>query len=110
MVDAKHSTAETNLSSRQAKSSRHSKICGNFFENLVLYMLSRKGFETALVDHTGIDLIAKNPANKRDYRGISVKGRTRNPGEPAGRVKIENFQDHIKKISDACDADRRAHV
>jgi len=40
------------------KSSRHSKIAGDFGETLVLYWLSKYGFECASVDHTGIDLIA----------------------------------------------------
>jgi len=43
------------------KSTRHSKITGDFAEALVLYWLSRSGFECARVDHTGIDLIARNP-------------------------------------------------
>ena len=83
------------------RSTRHAKICGNFFENLVLYVLSRNGFETALVDHTGIDILARNPISG-EYLGISVKGRTRNSGERAGRVKIDNFQDHLDKIDSAC--------
>jgi hypothetical protein len=44
-----------------AKSSRHSKITGDFGESIVLYLLSRHGFECARVDHTGIDLIARRP-------------------------------------------------
>ena len=54
------------------KSSRHSKIAGDFGEMLVLYYLSRYGFECALIDHTGIDLLARS-AVEGSPRGISVK-------------------------------------
>ncbi len=33
------------------KSTRHSKNTGDFAENLVLYILSKHGFECANVDH-----------------------------------------------------------
>lgn len=82
------------------RSGRHSKIAGDFFESLVLYLLSKNGFECALVDHTGIDIIAKN--KNGEYMGISVKGRTRNDGQPAGRVKIDNYANHKGKIENAC--------
>lgn len=61
------------------KSSRHSKITGDFSEHLVLYWLSKYGCECVHVDHTGIDLIACNP--KKSLRmGISVKSRCRSEG------------------------------
>ena len=85
------------------RSTRHPKIAGNFFESLVLYLLSKNGFECALVDHTGIDLLARNP-HTRELLGISVKGRTRNSGEKAGRVKIDNCENHFEKIDAACSA------
>lgn len=44
------------------KSSRHSKITGDYGEALVLYLLSKYGFECARVDHISIDLIASNSA------------------------------------------------
>jgi hypothetical protein len=56
------------------KSSRHSKITGDFAESLVLYFLSKHGFESAKVDHTGIDLIARNP-HSDEVMGLSVKSR-----------------------------------
>ncbi|MCL4788727.1 MAG: hypothetical protein KJ070_18355, partial [Verrucomicrobia bacterium] len=56
------------------KSSRHSKIAGDFGETLGLYWLSKHGFECARVDHTGIDLIALNP-HTNERMGISVKTR-----------------------------------
>ncbi|MBK8382508.1 MAG: hypothetical protein IPL16_11595 [Ignavibacteria bacterium] len=61
------------------KSTRHSKITGDFAEGLVMYWLSKHGFETARVDHTGIDLISKNPITK-ELMGISAKSRSRSPG------------------------------
>ncbi len=61
------------------KSSRHSKITGDFGEALVLYLLSKHGFECALVDHTGIDIIARRPRSN-EVMGISVKSRSRMPG------------------------------
>ena len=42
------------------KSTRHAKITGDFGEAVVLYWLSKYGFECAPVDHTGIDIIARN--------------------------------------------------
>lgn len=81
------------------KSSRHSKITGDFGEALVLYWLSKHGFECARVDHTGIDLIAKNP-HTDELIGISVKSRSRNPGKEQTYVRIPN--DDLRKIGDAC--------
>lgn len=83
------------------KSSRHSKITGNFAENLVLYWLSKYGFECANVDHTGIDIIARNPHTK-EVMGISVKSRSRNAGKEGTYVSIPN--DNFDKVKNACDA------
>jgi len=77
------------------KSSRHSKIAGDFGEHLILYWLSKYGFECARVDHTGIDLIARNPKT-RELMGISVKSRTRNPGTESDMVSITNS--NIEKV------------
>ncbi len=83
------------------KSSRHSKITGDFSEILVLYWLSKHGFECARVDHTGIDLIARNPYTS-EVLGISVKGRSRNPGKEDTYVRIA--KDDLRKAREACDA------
>ncbi len=83
------------------KSSRHSKITGNFAEDLVLYWLSKYGFECANVDHTGIDIIARNPHTK-EIMGISVKSRSRNEGKEGTYVSIPN--DNFEKVQKACDA------
>jgi hypothetical protein len=84
---------------RILKSSRHSKITGDFAEGLVLYFLSKYGFECARVDHTGIDLIARNPRTK-DLWGISVKSRCRVPGTESNCINI-NRKD-IDKARAAC--------
>lgn len=81
------------------KSSRHSKITGNFGEGLVLYWLSKHGFECADVDHTGIDIIARNP-HTNELMGISVKSRSRNDGTEGTYVSIPN--DNFDKAQKAC--------
>jgi Holliday junction resolvase-like predicted endonuclease len=83
------------------KSTRHSKITGNFAEYLILYWLSKYGFECALVDHTGLDIIARNK-HTNELIGISVKARSRNTGTEGQYVSIPN--DNIPKLDDACKA------
>jgi Holliday junction resolvase-like predicted endonuclease len=83
------------------KSSRHSKITGDFAEQLVLYWLSKHGFECALVDHTGLDIIARNPANK-ELMGISVKSRSRNAGTETSVLRIDAKQ--VPSLDFACGA------
>lgn len=84
-----------------SKSSRHSKITGDFSEALVLYWLSKHRFECARVDHTGIDLIPKNPYTS-EVMGISVKGRSRNPGKEETNVRIG--KEDLQKAREACKA------
>lgn len=81
------------------KSLRHSKIAGDFFEHLIMYLLSKNGFECIHVDYIGIDVIAKNPHTK-EVMGISVKGRTRTEDQTKDRVKIPN--DNFVKMKSAC--------
>lgn len=83
------------------KSSRHSKVTGDFSENLILYWLSKYGFECALVDHTGIDIIANNPKTN-EVMGISVKSRSRNTGTEKEHLSITN--DNFPKAENACKA------
>ncbi len=83
------------------KSSRHSKITGDFGEVLVLYWLSKYGFECASVDHTGIDLIARNPHNG-EVMGISVKSRTRSHGTETESVTVPG--EDFEKMRAACAA------
>jgi Holliday junction resolvase-like predicted endonuclease len=72
------------------KSTRHSKITGNFAEHLVLYWLSKHGFECANVDHTGIDIIASNQSYASEVMGISVKRRSRNTGKEGTYLSVPN--------------------
>jgi len=69
------------------KSTRHSKITGDFAEGLVLYWLSKYGYECARVDHTGIDLIANAPDDS-ERLGISVKCRSRYDGTETSSVNL----------------------
>jgi Holliday junction resolvase-like predicted endonuclease len=83
------------------KSTRHAKITGDFGETVVLYWLSKYGFECAPVDHTGIDIIARNPHTK-ELMGISVKSRSRTEGLEGDSVSIPN--DNFEKSEAACKA------
>lgn len=83
------------------KSTRHSKITGSFGEALVLYWLSKHGFECAQVDHTGIDLIARNPLTG-EFMGISVKSRSRSSGTEGTAVSIT--KGNFTKAEAACKA------
>ena len=84
-----------------SKSSRHSKITGDFAEHLILYWLSKHGLECARVDHVGVDLIARR-AESRLPMGISVKSRSRNPGTEGTYLSIPN--DNFQKLEAACNA------
>ena len=81
------------------KSSRHSKITGDFAEYLVLYWLSKHGTECAKVDHVGMDIIARRPGSLVPM-GISVKSRSRNPGTEGSYLSIPN--ENFEKLDRAC--------
>lgn len=83
------------------KSSRHSKITGDFAEALVLYWLSKYGYECARVDHTGIDLIAREPDGP-EIMGISVKCRDRY--DHSEKASINLPADGFTKARKACEA------
>jgi len=86
------------------KSSRHQKIIGNYSEALVCNWLSRSGWEVAIVDHTGIDIVAYNPKLRRRL-GISVKSRTRNVGKENTSVTLFQKDEESKhKLTKACKA------
>lgn len=84
-----------------SKSSRHSKITGDFAERLILYWLSKYGFECAYVDHVGLDIIARNP-HTGEVMGISVKSRSRNTGTEGTYLSIP--KDNLEKLEKACRA------
>ena len=91
---------------RIKKSSRHSKIIGDFGEHMICNWLSRSGFEVTLVDHTGIDVLAYNPPTKERI-GITVKSRTRPKGKEQNEVNLfsrRKKKDPRKKLREACKA------
>jgi len=88
------------------KSTRHQKIIGDFGEALLCNWLSRSGFEVAIIDHTGIDVLAYNSQTGKRL-GISVKSRTRVKGTEATSVNIFSYQkgkNDRQKVLDACKA------
>lgn len=88
------------------KSTRHQHIIGKFGEYLLCNWLSRSGFEVAIVDHTGLDLVAFNPRTSQRL-GITVKSRTRNVGKETTQVNIFSYRegkDDRRKLIDACAA------
>ncbi len=89
-----------------AKSSRHSKLIGEFGEAFLSNWLSHSRFEVTIVDHTGLDIIAYHQKTKRRL-GITVKSRTRDSGKEAVSVNILSNQkdstDRAKLLA-ACEA------
>jgi hypothetical protein len=84
------------------RSSRHGSVVGSFGEHLVRNWLSRSGFETSIVDHTGADLVAYSKAlNQR--LAISVKSRTRVRGTESESVKMFIRQGDREKLLAACE-------
>jgi hypothetical protein len=96
MANVENELSGTIVSSSTTKSSRHSKITGDFAEMLVLYWLSKSGYECAKIDHTGIDLIAARAGSPR--MGISVQGRSRLAGQEKDSVNLHQFE----KAREAC--------
>jgi hypothetical protein len=86
---------------KEDKSTRHPKIAGDFGEMLVLYWLSKNRFECTRVDHTGIDLIARNP-HRKEIMGISVKTRTRTTGQE--RTDVTITAKDFEKVEASCEA------
>lgn len=82
-----------------SKSSRHSKITGDFAERLILYWLSKYGCECLLVDHVAIDIIARTPPPFKRI-GISVKSRSRNTGKEGISIKIP--REHLNELKRQC--------
>lgn len=81
------------------KSTRHSRITGDFAEAFVLYHLSKAGYECAIVDHTGIDIIACS-ADGLQRKGISVKARSRYDGTEGSSINL--YSDDFAKARSAC--------
>lgn len=103
MCDGLCKTAVLSLKMKITKSSRHSKIVGNFGEHLVLNWLSRSGFEASIIDHTGADIVAYHKILKRRLV-ISVKSRTRTEGTESDSVYLLRKTEDRQKLLDACEA------
>jgi Holliday junction resolvase len=74
--------------------SRAPKQLGDFGEGLVTYLLFRNGYEVAVVDHVGADLIAQ----KGDQRfAISVKTRLFRAGSKESRSFVI-AKEHLEKL------------
>ena len=86
------------------KSTRHQKIIGDFGEAILCNWLSRSGFGVAVVNHTGIDIVAYNKKTKKRL-GISVKSRTRTSEKETESVNIfSNKKKDRNKLEMACKA------
>jgi hypothetical protein len=86
------------------KSSRHQHIIGKFGEYMLCNWLSRSRFEVAIVDHTGLDLVAFNPRTEQRI-GITVKSRTRSIGTETTSVNLFSYRkgkDDRQRLLEAC--------
>jgi hypothetical protein len=72
-------------------------------EHLFCNWLSRSAFEVALLDHTGIDLIAFDPRTQKRM-GVTVKSRTRHLRETESVNIFNNRKKDREKILAACEA------
>jgi hypothetical protein len=87
------------------KTGYFTKIIGNFGENLVCNWLARSGFDVALLDHTGIDVLAYRQATD-ERLGITVKSRTRLTGTENTCVNLlssRRGRDDRQRIVKACE-------
>jgi hypothetical protein len=104
VVTGTYRKPEDHTDTEIVRSSRHSKIIGNFGESLLCNWLSRSGFEVVIVDHTGMDVIAYHTKTRRRL-GITVKSRTRAKGRERSSVNIfsnwESDRDR-QKLRRAC--------
>lgn len=66
-------------------SSRASQQTGDFGEDLVTYILIRHGYEVAVVDHVGADLIAQKGSKRY---AVSVKARRYAPKSRENRALV----------------------
>lgn len=73
---------------------RAPKLLGDFGEGLVTYALIRKGYEVAVVDHVGADLISEK--SKSRY-AISVKTRLFREGSKES-LNFVATRDHLNKL------------
>jgi Holliday junction resolvase len=76
------------------RDSRAPKLLGDFGEGLATYVLLSQGFEVAVVDHVGADLIAVREGHRL---AVSVKTRKFRSGSTEHRsITVEN--EHLGKL------------
>jgi Holliday junction resolvase-like predicted endonuclease len=80
-------------------SNNHQHITGDFAEHLVMYCLSKRGYECAHVRHVGIDVIAAKDGKRL---GISVKSRSRKPGMMDVSLTMNNSKKHVEHVRETC--------
>lgn len=80
-------------------SMNHAHITGEFGEHLVLYWLSKNGYESIHAQYVGIDIIASKNGKRI---GISVKSRSRKEGKSDFSLNIKKPSEQIKKVKDTC--------
>ncbi|MEK3992761.1 hypothetical protein [Robertmurraya sp. FSL R5-0851] len=80
-------------------SSNHAHITGEFGELLVLYWLSKNGYESVHAQHVGIDIIASKNGKRL---GISVKSRSRKEGKLDFSLTMNDVDNQMMKVKDAC--------
>ncbi|MCC5846248.1 MAG: hypothetical protein JJU05_18525 [Verrucomicrobia bacterium] len=77
------------------KYSRAPKLLGDFGEGLASYVLIRKNYEVAQVDHVGADLIAEKDGNRY---AVSVKTRLFRPGSVESLGFVVEYS-HVQKLN-----------
>lgn len=81
-------------------SSNHKQITGDFAEHLMMYWLSKNGYECVHVRHVGIDIIASKDGERL---GISVKARSRILGKTDYKFTMTNTYGQLGKVKKACE-------
>jgi len=80
-------------------SMNHSHITGEFGEHLVLYWLSKNGYESVHAQYIGIDIIASRNGKRI---GISVKSRSRKEGKSDYSLTMNKPLGQMKKVENTC--------
>lgn len=73
---------------------RSAKQLGDFGEGLASYVFIRKGYEVAVVDHVGADLIVEKQGRRF---AVSVKTRLFREGSKESKIFVAE-NDHLDKL------------
>jgi len=82
------------------KSTRHSKLTGDFGEALILYWLSKHGYECARVDHTA-STSSRGPLDRERPRHFSQEPK---PTTGTERSSLSIPKEEFTKVARACRA------